>query len=118
MTTRECYALMDADYNDTLSRLVSDSLIRRLLFKFAESKDLELLTNAINQKDYETAFRISHSLKGVSLNLGFTKLTDSSCALCEELRDGSPSDNTTNVLLETMTCDYQQVLSAIRQLDA
>lgn len=117
MTTRECYALMDADYNDTLSRLVSDSLIRRLLFKFAESKDLELLTNAMNQKDYETAFRISHSLKGVSLNLGFTKLTDSSCALCEELRDGSPSDNT-NVLLETMTCNYQQVLSAIRQLDA
>lgn len=117
MTTRECYALMDADYNDTLSRLVSDSLIRRLLFKFAESKDLELLTNAINQKDYETAFRISHSLKGVSLNLGFTKLTASSCALCEDLRDGSPSD-IANALLETITCDYQQVLSAISQLDA
>lgn len=116
MTTKECYAFMDADYNDTISRLVSDSLIKRLLLKFADGNDLKLLTDALNQKDYETAFRISHSLKGVCLNLGFTKLTASSSALCEELRGDSPSDNTT-ILLENVTRDYQKVLSAIRQLD-
>ena len=43
--------------------------------------------------DRDTAFRASHTLKGLCLNLGFTPLAKVSSELCEALRPGTFSED-------------------------
>ena len=74
MTTKECYELMGADYEDVLGRLMMEKLVKKFLYKFADAKDMEDLKSSLAAKDYETAFRMAHNLKGVCANLSITKL--------------------------------------------
>ena len=43
MTTKECYELMGADYEDVLGRLMMEKLVKKFLYKFADAKDMEEL---------------------------------------------------------------------------
>jgi hypothetical protein len=61
------------------------------------------------------AFRASHSLKGLSLNLGFTGLQEASSLLCETLRGGDPHSDI-KPLLEDVDVEYNKVVSAIKML--
>lgn len=117
MTTKECYELMGADYEDVLGRLMNDKLVKRFLYKFADAKDMEELKNSLAAKDYETAFRMAHNLKGVCANLGISKLGASSSELCEELRDGQYTDKV-EPLMAVVQADYDATLAAVRQLQA
>lgn len=117
MTTKECYELMSADYEDALGRLMSEKLVKRFLYKFADAKDMETLKNSLEAQDYETAFRMAHSLKGVCANLGISKLGASSSDLCEELRDGKYTDKV-EPLMAVVQADYDVTVAAIRQLQA
>jgi HPt (histidine-containing phosphotransfer) domain-containing protein len=115
MTVKECYEKMGADYEDVLQRLMNDTLITKFLHKFMEKNPYADIETALAAEDYETAFRHAHSLKGVCLNLSFTKMFESSNALCEELRNGKPQKDITP-LLEQVKSDYNQVVEAIRSL--
>lgn len=70
MTTKECYELMGADYEDVMDRLLNEKLIKKFLYKFADAKDMGELQSSLEAQDYETAFRMAHNLKGVCANLG------------------------------------------------
>lgn len=74
MTTKECYELMGADYEDVLGRLMTEKLVKKFLYKFADAKDMEELKTSLEAKDYNTAFRMAHNLKGVCANLSITRL--------------------------------------------
>lgn len=117
MTTKECYELMGADYEDVLGRLMNDKLVKRFLYKFADAKDMEELKDSLATKDYETAFRMAHNLKGVCANLSLKKLGASSSELCEELRDGKYTDRV-EPMMAAVQADYDATLTAIRQLQA
>lgn len=117
MTTKECYEVMGADYEDVLGRLMAEKLVKKFLYKFADAKDMEELKTSLAAKDYETAFRMAHNLKGVCANLSITKLGASSSELCEELRGGNYTDRV-EPLLATVLKDYDATLVAIRQLQA
>lgn len=117
MTTKECYELMGADYEDVLGRLMMEKLVKKFLYKFADAKDMEDLKSSLAAKDYETAFRMAHNLKGVCANLSITKLGASSSELCEELRGGRYTDRVEPLLAVVME-DYDATLAAIRQLQA
>lgn len=117
MTTKECYELMGADYEDVMDRLLNEKLIKKFLYKFADAKDMGELQSSLEAQDYETAFRMAHNLKGVCANLGLKKLGASSSELCEELRDGRYTDRVAP-MLATVQTDYDRTLAAIRQLQA
>ena len=78
---------------------------------------MEDLKSSLAAKDYETAFRMAHNLKGVCANLSITKLGASSSELCEELRGGCNTDRV-EPLLAVVLEDYDATLAAIRQLQA
>lgn len=117
MTTKECYELMGADYADVLGRLMSEKLVKKFLYKFADARDMEELKSSLAAKDYNTAFRMAHNLKGVCANLGITGLGASSSELCEELRDGNYTDRV-EPLLARVLADYDTTMAAIRELQA
>ena len=78
--------------------------------------DTEKIRKALEEKDYEHAFRFVHNLKGNSLNLDLTPLYKISDVLCEELRNGAPSRDVTP-MLEQLENEYTRVVGLIRQIE-
>ena len=91
MDVRTCYETMDANYEDALNRFLSEDRIKRFLGMFLRDTSYELLEKSLGEKDYETAFRAAHTLKGVAMNLALTRMAESSSELTEALRGGTPN---------------------------
>ena len=53
MNLQVCYSLMGGDYNEVLSRLMKEELIRRFLKKFKDDNMLESLEKAVAEKEWE-----------------------------------------------------------------
>lgn len=115
MTLQECYALMNGNYEDAIERLMSDDRITKYLRKFAAGDDYAALRAALEEKRYEDAFRHSHNLKGMCLNLSITALAESGSTLCEALRGGEPTVDIAP-MLEAVKQDYENTIAAISQL--
>lgn len=115
MTVKECYDFMGGDYAGVSSRLMKDERILKYLLKFKDSTDYQTMLDALAKEDYETAFRMAHTLKGVSLNLGFGGLQRTSSELCEALRNGKPEGDITG-LVKAVEEEYVKVIAAVAQL--
>lgn len=88
MTIRECYKLMDSDFDSVLSRLGSEAIITRVAVKFLNDTSFQTLKEALPEGNKEEAFRAAHTLKGVAVNLGFDALYKHSSEITELLRAG------------------------------
>lgn len=86
MTVKECYEKMEGSYEDILSRLPDDTLIEKFLLKFSDDDTMGKLREAVSKGDIKESFSAAHTLKGISANLGFVKLTKAVSALTEQLR--------------------------------
>lgn len=114
MTVRECYEALGADYEGTLGRLCSEKLVQRFALKFLADASFSTLQKAMEEEDYEEAFRAAHTLKGVGMNLGFTKLFTISDELTEELRGGKrPADDS---LLSRLGEEYERTTALLKEL--
>ena len=115
MTIQECYQKLGGDYVQVEKRLPGIHLIRKFIAKFLDDGSYPELCRAMEQGQTEEAFRAAHTLKGVSANLGFDRLTASSGELTELLRgrtDGIPTE--TVPLLDMVRQDYELTADAIR----
>ena len=115
MTIQECYQKLGGDYAQVEKRLPGIHLIRRFIAKFLDDGSYPELCRAMEQGQTEEAFRAAHTLKGVSANLGFDRLTASSGELTELLRgrtDGIPTEAVP--LLDMARQDYELTADAIR----
>ena len=74
MTIQECYKAIGGNYEAVLGRLHSEALIQRFTLKFLEDQSYLQLKQALENKNYEDAFRSAHTLKGVCQNLSFDRL--------------------------------------------
>ena len=115
MDLRECYAQLGGDYDAVIGRLRSEDRVIRFAGLFRADESFSLLETAMAASDWTTAFRAAHTLKGVALNLAFTRLADSSSELTEALRSGAPAQDPTP-LYETVRTDYQTVITALEAL--
>ena len=116
MTVKECYELMNADYEGVLSRLMKDERIEKYLHKFADGNYYDEISNALEAESWEDAFRAVHSLKGMSLNLGFENLHKLSDVLCEELRPCVKPENDISSMVSDVKEEYEKVIAAINAL--
>ena len=73
-----------------------DFYLKLLKMSVSENKVYEL-KDAINAKDYDKAFGISHTLKGVFANLAITPLYNLFYTLTEDLRAKKDIDYTNQV---------------------
>ena len=115
MTIQECYQKLGGDYVQVEKRLPGIHLIRKFIAKFLDDGSYPELCRAMEQGQTEESFRAAHTLKGVSANLGFDRLTASSGDLTELLRgrtDGIPTEAVP--LLDMVRQDYELTADAIR----
>lgn len=115
MTLKEFYAAVGGDYDATLNRIPKESMVLRFAKKYADDKTYLQLTEAVNAQDWETAFRASHTLKGVAQNLGFDRLYAVSVPLTEAMRGAKPLDDFS--LLAAVQAAQAETLAAIAKLD-
>ena len=116
MSLKDCYTALGGDFNEVLGRLRSERMIQKFVLKFLNDGSFDNLCAAMDAGNTEEAFRAAHTMKGVCQNLSFTKLGKSSSELTEALRGGfSPEAND---LAERVKADYQQTVSALRELEA
>ena len=102
MTLQEFYARVGGDYNATLSRLLSEALVKKFILKYPGDPSFAQLKDALAAQDWELAFRASHTLKGVAQNLGMDRLYP------KPLEDES--------LWPPVLAAHEEVLAAIREL--
>lgn len=115
MTLKECYAALEGDYENVLSRLMTEKLVSKFVVKFLADGSYNNLVESLKSENIEEAFRAAHTLKGVCQNLSFTKLYKSSHDMTETLRENNIAK--ANELLPQVEADYLQTVSAIKNLD-
>lgn len=114
MTLEECYDALGGNYENVFSRLRSEKLILKFVFRFLEDPSYELLCKSIEEHNDEEAFRAAHTIKGICSNLSFDELLKSSSELADAFRHGKTPD--ADQIFEAFKRDYQQTISPIEQL--
>lgn len=115
MTLEQCYAQMGASYENVLKRFYKPEMILRFVKLFPSDNSFQLLQDAMAAGDVKEAFRAAHTLKGVSLNLGFDNLSPAAVALTETLRAGTFEGTAEQFAL--VEKEYAKTMDAIRALD-
>ena len=101
MNLRECYEKMEADYESTLGRLIKEDRIRKYVLCFIDTDECKDIKQYAEAKDWEAVFRVAHTIKGVSMNLGFTK------------REKTGTED----LIEKLKSDYYETTDLIKQYE-
>ncbi len=92
-------------------------LYRRLLMTFAQDHkdDARIVTEALAKNDLEKVERIVHSLKGVSLTLGATRLYQSTLNI--EIRLNSNRDDNLKIPLDSLLKHHEEVIRGLSRLE-
>lgn len=64
-----------------------EELYDTLVKMFVSDKSFEQMVAATTRADYEGAYEYAHALKGITLNIGFTHLSEPLIALMEGMRN-------------------------------
>ncbi|MGN0312433.1 MAG: Hpt domain-containing protein [Lachnospiraceae bacterium] len=118
MLLSECYQLFGGDYESVKQRISKEEIIEKFVLRFLTEPSYDNLCAALKEENYEEAFRAAHSLKGVSQNLGFERLSVSSGDMTEYLRDMDKAkidDDRLMDLLDKVSLDYREVMDAVRR---
>lgn len=116
MNLRECYAALDADYEDVMERFLREEVVLRFLRKLEQNPDYERMLTAYEQKDYAGVFTTTHNLKSVCGTLGLKPLAKCFYDICEEVRYGAPGENFVP-LVERVQQMYRATIDAISGLE-
>ena len=115
MTIQECYEAIGGNYEEVLGRLQSEALIRRFTLKFLEDQSYLQLKQALENKNYEDAFRSAHTLKGVCQNLSFDRLYEVNNELTELLRDRTGEKPGIPEAMEKVAEVYEMTIEEIKK---
>ncbi|KJR41355.1 two-component hybrid sensor and regulator [Candidatus Magnetoovum chiemensis] len=105
------------DIDDLKSRLGDDEeLIRELWLAFVEDAPLQIerLKSALNSNDSLLSERISHTIKGISSNVGASVMKD--CALRMEIASRKDSLKDAKALFDTLYVEYEKTILEIKSL--
>ena len=116
MKLTELYEKLGGSCTDVLQRIPSEQMLLKFVKLYPADPSEGQLEAAVEAKDWQTAFRAAHTLKGVAQNLGFAQLARDADALTEHLRGASPL--TQPALLEAVKTSHAQVLHTLEELDA
>lgn len=114
MTVQEFYTEVGGSYDEIMTRLRTDERVIKFVGMFAKDDSYNTLVRTMEEGNIDEAFRAAHTMKGVSQNMAFTKLFESSHAITEALRAKNMEE--ANKLLEQVTQDYQRIKDGIAKL--
>ena len=116
MSLKECYDKMGADYEDVLSRLRSEVLVRKFALKFLDDDSYANLKAAMESGNAPEAFRGAHTLKGVAQN---GPLYKAAAEVTESLRPSETSSGDMEKAAKLMPAvdeEYARTIAAIKEL--
>lgn len=116
MNIKEFYKSIDGDYDGLFSRLNNEALLNKIVKMFLSDNSYNDMKDGLEKKDAELAFRGAHTLKGVTLNLGFTKLANKASEFTEMLRGRVIPDNYKEIFDE-ITLEYNKTIKLIESID-
>ncbi len=89
MTLKDLYQEIGGNYDQAMRILRMERLLNKHICKFSANVSVEALLSAGEAMDAQQMFESAHALKGVSGNLGLTRLYELSTELSEEFRPGN-----------------------------
>ncbi len=115
MTIRECYESIGADFEVVFARMMKkEALVEKFAKKFLNDKSYSELLNAFEVGDADAAFRAAHTLKGVTMNLGFSNMYQPVSALTEIFRGGTLEN--AEAQLQELKEEYRKTIAALQQV--
>lgn len=119
MALEEFYSSVSGNLEEVRGHLLNDERVEKFVRMFFDDPVYTQLTSSMESDDLQTAFRAAHTMKGLAIGMGFTKLYDDSSALTEALRPndaGEPSDPAQiQSLYDIVKDDYAQLTTAFEQ---
>lgn len=116
MQLRSFYEEENEDYDTVLHRLAgNEPLLRKYLKKFAEDTTFSSLEAAVQNADYDAIRTTAHTLKGMSVNLGLSRIHSLSSALVDCIRAEEPQKITP--IFDQLQAEYQHKISQIIDLE-
>lgn len=119
MELKEFFEKCGGNYNAAMSRFLNEERIKKFLKLFLNDDSYTNLIKAIEEKDFQSAFRASHNLKGVVSNLSLDALYDCASEICECLRYYNEKFATQELLnLEDKVVNqYTLLVNCIKEMD-
>lgn len=112
VNVEECYGKIGENYAEVIRLFKTDERIIKYFKLMQKDANLDAVCKALEQSDYETAFRAAHTLKGLALNMRFTALANEASELTELLRSKEANGNILPLLSKTKRT-YQTILACI-----
>ena len=116
MSLEEFYTATGSDLPGVRARLLTDERIEKFVNIFFADPTFEELSDAIAEGDNARAFRAAHTLKGISRDVGLTRVNEAADRLTEALRpgdDGAPTSPELAPGLYAQVCEvYNQAVAA------
>ena len=116
MLFKETLESLGVDYEIVKQRFSNnESLIKKFVLKFPDDATYQQLQTAVQLADYDKILMMAHTLKGLSANLGFEKLSLRCSELVQYLREG----HTQNVayLNGAITEEYNKIIEGLTLVD-
>ena len=114
MTIRDFYKMTEGDYDSLLGRLLEEERVLRFVRMFEQDPTYAELEKRLDERDPVGAFRAAHTLKGVCLNIGLSRLYGLASEVTEALREGDLE--AADEKMPALRKDYARTVEAIRQL--
>ena len=111
MTLREFYDRTGGDYEGVLSRVLDEGRIRKYVKMFKNDPCYGELEMFLEKGNVEQAFRASHTLKGVCLNIGFNRLYSYTNTVTEALRSKDLALACEN--MPNLRASYKEIIEGI-----
>ena len=116
MTIKECYEKIGADYAEAITRMMKDERIAKFAGMFLRDTSFTELKAAMETENYDEAFRMAHTLKGVCQNLGLGALEAPCNAITEMLREPHRDVELAKSLLPDVTKQYEHTMEGVKSL--
>ncbi len=116
MNVKEFYDVIDGDYESVMARFPSEEFAKKFLVKFLSDPAFELLRSSVAENNISEAFRASHTLKGLCLTFGFTRLYEVNDVILEALRPLKETEGL-NEMFKNVEEVYEQTVSLIKNID-
>ncbi len=116
MTVKELYDGIGGDYEEAMTRLMTDALAARFIVKFPEDSSCNDLLDAWDAHDEKAAFQAAHRAKGVCANLSLKRLAVLTSEICEALREGNEdirAATDVGALVDELRKQYRRTIDAI-----
>lgn len=115
MTLQELYRAVGGNYEDMLERFGKEERIRRFVLLFLKDGSYAAFLQAMEKQDVKEAFRAIHTLKGVCMNLGFSRLYEIVYTITEDLRAENMEEGAKKI--PELTAVYQKYIIEIQKYE-